>query len=82
MSYFHFYSRIFFSGYNACGILAPKSGIKPVAPAAEAQSPPNHWTAREVPIILLSIYNIIYIYESVYNFYIIFTYLSHLIQQT
>ena len=82
MLYFHFYSRIFFSGYDACGILAPQSGIKPVAPAVEAQSLPNHWTTREVQIILMSIYNMISIYESVYSVYIIFIYLSHLLQQT
>ena len=29
------------------GILVPQSGITPVPPAVEAQSP-NHWTAREI----------------------------------
>ena len=33
---------------SAFGILDPQPGIKPVAPAVEAQSL-NHWTAREVP---------------------------------
>ena len=39
----------FFWPYHAaCGILVPRSGIKPVLPAVEVQSL-NHWTAREVP---------------------------------
>ena len=32
------------------GILAPRPGIEPVPPAVEAWSP-NHWTAREVPVV-------------------------------
>ena len=32
---------------EACGILLPCPGIKPVSPSVEAWSP-NHWTAREV----------------------------------
>ena len=41
----------------ACGILVPRTGIKPVPPVLEAQSL-NHWTAREVPVILfLDIYS-------------------------
>ena len=32
------------------GILVPQPGIKPVPSAVKAQSP-NHWTAREFPII-------------------------------
>ena len=30
----------------ACGILVPRPGIEPVAPAVEAESP-NRWTIRE-----------------------------------
>ena len=37
-----------FFGHEACGILAPGPGIKPVPPALEVQSL-NHWTSREVP---------------------------------
>ena len=32
------------------GILVPRPGIEPVPPAVEAQSP-NHWTAREFPLL-------------------------------
>ena len=35
-----------------CGILVPASGIKPTPPAWEAQNL-NHWTTREVPLLLL-----------------------------
>ena len=34
------------------GILVPPPAIEPVPPAAEVQSP-NHWTAREVPPVLV-----------------------------
>ena len=34
----------------ACGILVPSPGIEPVPPAVEAQSP-NHWTAKEYPVL-------------------------------
>ena len=34
----------------ACRILVPRPGIEPMPPAVEAQSP-NHWTAREVPVL-------------------------------
>ena len=34
----------------ACGILVSRPGIEPGPPAVRAQSP-NHWTAREFPII-------------------------------
>ena len=40
--------------FLACGILVPWPGIEPVAPAVEAQSP-NHWTAREVPRVDITI---------------------------
>ena len=36
----------------AHGMLVPRPGIELVPPAVEAQSP-NHWTAREVPPLLL-----------------------------
>ena len=44
-------SRSFFWAifYVACGILVPRSGIKPMSPALGAQSL-NHWTTREVPV--------------------------------
>ena len=36
----------------ACGILVPQPGIKPVPSALGAQSL-NHWTAREVPQMVI-----------------------------
>ena len=30
---------------EACGMLVPRPGVEPMAPALGAQSP-NHWTAR------------------------------------
>ena len=39
-----------FFGLTACRILVPRPGIEPVPPAVEARSP-NHWTAREVPLL-------------------------------
>ena len=41
---FFFWPRL--AGY---GILVPQTGIKPAAPAVEAQSL-NHWTTRELPV--------------------------------
>ena len=38
--------------HEAFGVLVPQPGIKPVPPAVEAQSP-NHWTTREVPLIII-----------------------------
>ena len=38
----------------ACGILIPQPGIKPRPAAMEAESP-NHWTARESPLIVVLI---------------------------
>ena len=38
---------------TACGILVPRPGIEPVPPAVEARCL-NHWTAREVPNIIIS----------------------------
>ena len=32
----------------AYGILVPQSGMEPIPPTVEAQSP-NYWTARELP---------------------------------
>ena len=43
----------FWLHHVVCGILVPWSGIEPVAPAVEAWSL-NHWTARQVPRLLLS----------------------------
>ena len=43
-----FFSVFFFFLAMLCGILVPWSGIKPVSPVVEVQSP-NHWTIREVP---------------------------------
>ena len=37
-----------------CGILVSRPGIEPLAPAVEVQSL-NHWTAREVPAVLLKL---------------------------
>ena len=34
----------------ACGILVPQPGIEPASPALEVRSP-NHWTAKEVPLL-------------------------------
>ena len=50
-SILHYCSRSFFGAifYVACGILVPRSGIKPMSPALGAQSL-NHWTTREVPV--------------------------------
>ena len=56
-SQIHFFSQIrkafffFLQCHLACGILVPWPGIKPTPPALEAQSL-NHWTNREVPIII------------------------------
>ena len=44
-SFFFFF---FWPHWAACGLLAPRPGIKPRPPAVEAQSP-NHWTTREFP---------------------------------
>ena len=44
--YFFRVKKIFFFGHVACGILVPRPGIKPRAPAVRALGP-NHWTARE-----------------------------------
>ena len=38
-------------------ILVPRPGIESVSPAVGAQRL-NHWTAREVPVVLLLIFNI------------------------
>ena len=44
--YFFRVKKNFFFGHVACGILVPRPGIKPRAPAVRALGP-NHWTARE-----------------------------------
>ena len=43
---------IFWPHRTACEILVPPPGIEPMSPAVEAQSL-NHWTAREVPGLLV-----------------------------
>ena len=48
MSFIFFF---FLLGRAACGILVPRPGIEPMAPAVEVRSP-NHWTAREVPVLV------------------------------
>ena len=40
---------VFIPDHEACGILLPWPGIKPVLPVVEAPSR-NHWSTREVPI--------------------------------
>ena len=45
LSFFFFF---FWLRYAACGILVPRPGIEPMAPAVEAWTL-NHWTAKEVP---------------------------------
>ena len=44
MSFIFFF---FLLGRAACGILVPRPGIEPMAPAVEARSL-NRWTARDV----------------------------------
>ena len=44
---------LFWSWNAACGILLPRPGIEPAAPALEVRNL-NHWTAREVPNLLCS----------------------------
>ena len=41
---------VFWLHHVACGILAPWPGIEPMPPAVEERSP-NHWTAKEVPVM-------------------------------
>lgn len=43
-----FYVMFWFLDHEGPGILAPRSGIKPAAPALRAWSP-RHWTSRDVP---------------------------------
>ena len=58
--------------YTTCGILVPWPGIEPLTPAVNAQSP-NHWTAREFPLSIISI-----IYLSIYlsSIYLLGTWFS------
>ena len=49
---FYFLNFFFWPCPTACGILLPWPGIEPTTPAVEAQSL-NHWTAREVPKLLI-----------------------------
>ena len=46
----------FWPSCRACGFLVPRPGIEPTPLAAKAQSA-NHWTAREFPICLLSVWS-------------------------
>ena len=48
LSQFCFCFMFWCSGHKACGILAPRPGIKPVPPALEMQSL-NHSTTKEGP---------------------------------
>ena len=43
----------FWPHLTACGILVPRPGIEPMPPAVEVWGP-NHWTAREVPVLFSS----------------------------
>ena len=52
MSQYCFCFMFWFFGQEACDLLAPQPGIKPVPPALEGRL--NHWTAREVPTWVLS----------------------------
>ena len=52
--YFILFYFIFWLHCTACRILVPWPGIKPVPYALEVQSL-NHWTAREVPRIVLNV---------------------------
>ena len=47
--FFNKFLFIYWLCFLACGTLALQQGIKPVAPAAEAQRL-NHWTPRKVPL--------------------------------
>ena len=46
------FQESFFIFFDLCrmayGILVPQSGMEPIPPTVEAQSP-NYWTARELP---------------------------------
>ena len=46
-----------FLGHEACGILAPRPGIKPTPPALEGSL--NHGTTREV-LNLINIYQVVF----------------------
>ena len=46
-----FFFFFFLFGLAACGILVPRPGIEPVLLAVKVRSP-NHWTARELPLVL------------------------------
>ena len=45
---------IYLPTQQACGILAPRPGIKPGPPAVEAQSP-NHWTTGSPQYVVLNL---------------------------
>ena len=46
---------LFRSCHVACGILVPRPGIEPMPPAMEAWRL-SHWTAREIPRLLVVAY--------------------------
>ena len=48
-----FFSFSFWPRCEACGILVPQPGIEP-APSAVKVPSPNHWTARELPVMFIS----------------------------
>ena len=50
-SFFFFLSFLLWPHPTACGILVPQPGIEPAHPELEVWSL-NHWTAREVPVLL------------------------------
>ena len=52
---FIFILKNFWPHPEACGILVARPGIELVPPALEAQSL-NHWTARDVPVIISYLY--------------------------
>ena len=52
VSWSNFVNTYFWPRCTACGVLVPWPGIEPVPPAVEVRNP-NHWTAREFPVILV-----------------------------
>ena len=60
--------NFFWPHYTARGILAPRSGIKPIFHAVEMQSL-NHWTTREGPVlgILYAYCPVVKLVHSIWN---------------
>ena len=58
----------FWPHHVACGILVPRPRIEPMVPAVEAQSL-NHWTAREVPMLLLKLLFKKFQYVWIFHYY-------------